>query len=177
MALGVLLVGGGISAAAFQSDTDVNLQPASLVGIIGGAIDIGLGLFVTFAPNLARDDYRAIPDRRLTERELGRLEGVLRNDAQLGEYMRSFSRWLGAGMGLGGLGALPVLALSASGSSQTVEWLVSGGVALSGIIFFITSLFESPAEADWREYRRGLMPRETPQISFVPTGDGFAITF
>lgn len=179
---GALAIGGGITLAALQDELgltnhDLTAPCAAIVGL--GVVEIALGILALTIPNSPRDEYREIPERPLTEREIGRLEGLLRLEARNAELGRTLSLWLGGGLAVGGLAAIPLVAVFPPSDQFQVSlsWGIAGAFALTGLLTFVVALFESPSEADWREYRQGLMPRETPQVSLVPTGDGFAVLF
>lgn len=175
--VGVLAIGGGVAWTAATDEPDRTLLSVGLVA--AGALEIGLGLFTLLTPNLSRDEYQRIPTQTLSEREIGRLEGLLRRDAELAGVMRQLMMWTGLGLAVGGFAAMPIVALDPPATDRELglSWGIAGGAAFLGALYFVISLFESSAEGDWRDYQRGLMPREMPQISLVPTGNGFAVMF
>jgi hypothetical protein len=177
--MGALAIGAGIAVPVLVNDAELNLTLPSVGLIALGAVEIGLGVVMLVAPNVPRDEYHRIPTGPLSEREIGRLEGLIRHDAELAAFGRQMLMWSGIGFAVGGLGAMPVVALEPPSSvvDLSLSWGFAGASAFIGVLYVIMSLFETPQEGDWRDYQRGLMPRETPQISVRPTGNGFAVNF
>ncbi|MDQ3033883.1 MAG: hypothetical protein M3Y87_15815 [Myxococcota bacterium] len=174
---GALAVAGGIAIPALTEQPSLTLPSVGLVVV--GALEIGLGVFLVLAPNIARDEYRRIGDGPLTEREIGRLEGLLRHDADFARMQREMTMGLGIAMLAGGVAALPVVALDPPPTELDagLSWGIAAGASLIGLLYLVMSLFESPAESDWRDYRNDLMPQEEPQVSVLPTGNGIAVMF
>lgn len=174
--VGALALGAGIAIPITTEQREATPGAAAMIAL--GGWSLGLGIFTLLNPNLEREDYLRIPDRRLTEREIGRLEGLLRHEAETAGAGRQFQMWAGLGLLVGGLGAIPLVALQPPPDEQlALSWTIAGGSALLGLVLFVVSLFPSGAEADWQDYRRNLMPRETPRVSVIPTGNGFAVVF
>ena len=146
------------------------------VALIGsGLLSASAGLAGLLLPNIAKDDDIALPDRPLTEREIGRLEGRLRLEAQLARQTRYLQLFSAVAVTLTGGAAFPLVATEArfNATDRLVGYAVAGGLVVAGVISLITSLFESEAEADWNEYQRGLMPAEfTPRVQVSATGFG-----
>lgn len=179
---GALAIGFGVGLGATQDERAVPpdlMTPLTTALIALGAFAIGLGVSAALTPNLPHDEQRELPERRLTEREIGRLEGLLRHEARAAARDRTIFLAMGASLAVGGLGAMPIVAAfpPAEAFGLTMSWGIAAGSAALGLLWFVTSLFESSSEADWREYERGLMPRDTPRVSLRPNLDGFLVVF
>ena len=82
----------------------------------------------------------------------------------------------GAGLVLACAAGIPIVATRDVGSSggRSIGYGVLGATLVAGLIYMASGLFEGPAEADWREYRRGLMPqRATSRVRFEGLGIRF----
>lgn len=176
--IGSLAVGAGIAVPFLTADERVEFSWLHVVLIGVGLVDVGLGIATALAPDLARHDLEALPSGPLTQRQIGRLEAMLEADARTAERGRVTSAWLGGGAAVAGLAVLPLVAAfpPANEEDLVTAYAVAGSTALLGLTTLLTALFESPEEADWREYRQGLMP-SVPQARIRPTFGGFRVEF
>jgi len=104
-----------------------------------------------------------LPERPLTEREIGRYEALLELDARRARDRRRRSVFGGLGLALASGAGIPLLATSDVGSERGrgIGHGLLGGLLITGLVYLVSGLFESAEEADWREYRRGLAPAPT----------------
>ncbi|GAB5541989.1 MAG: hypothetical protein SangKO_017490 [Sandaracinaceae bacterium] len=178
---GVVGLGGGATIAILQDESfgfsGLTLNAVAL--FVVGAYALGIGVFAAVSSNLLLDDFARMGSDPLTEREIGAFEEILRQDAQRANQMRLLSGFAGGGLVLGGLAAMPVLAAfpPLDTFDQTVGWTIAGACVGLGILSMIMAAFETPAEADWREYREGLRPRDVPTISISVSPAGITGSF
>lgn len=150
---------GAATALRLASDApEAQWASIALVGI--GFLSLTQGIVMFIAPDRAADDLRTLPERPLTEREIGRYEGLLELDARRARDRRRRSVFGGLGLALASAAGIPLLATSDVGSERGrgVGHGLLGGLLITGLVYLVSGLFESAEEADWREYRRGLAP-------------------
>ena len=165
---GSLAIANG--AACFGSALGIRLAGDSdegewasvaLVGV--GFLSLAQGMALILLPDRAAEDLRALPERPLTERELGRFEAILELDARRAHDRRYRSVFGGAGLALAAGAGIPVLASTDVGGDRGrgLGYGLLSGLFITGLVYLVSGLFESAEEADWREYRRGLAPAPT----------------
>lgn len=170
---GVTGIGGGVVSAVagawIWADQIFGFSPlgrplfGSLLLALGG-VELAFGIAALAAPpvsvqRLAR--WRLALEEGMTPEQLAAFEGELRADADAARQ----ERWLvmagGAGLALAGAG-IGVLAGTVEGLTdldRLYGGLVGGAYGLAGLVLFLTSFIESPAETAWNQYQRGEGPR------------------
>lgn len=148
---------------------DATFGPLRERGLIGAAT-IGIGvsalaialyeLFTTSFASLRRQRWRLALEGGLDERELGRFEGELRAEAEVGRFLRMVGIATGIANAGAGIAALLTTALAPLSDDDRIGGYVIGGtLALAGLVGSLTSLLiDSDAEVDWRLYSSGHGP-------------------
>lgn len=174
-------LGNGILAAGVGAGLRLRFDTAeatwgSVALLAVGVVSLAQGIILLATPNRARQDLEGLPERTLTEREIGRYEAVLRDAARGGRARRRRALIGGGALVLAPIVCIPIVATSEVGSSdgRSVGYGVMGAALVAGLIYMASGLFEGSVEADWREYRRGLMPqRSTSRVQFEGLGIRF----
>ena len=174
VANGGLGLGAAITLRLGTSAPEAEWASVALAGV--GVLSLAQGLALLLAPNRAMEDFRALPQRSLTARELGRYEGILGESARRAADRRRRSVIAGAGLAIAGAVAIGLLATSDVGTERGrgIGHGLLGALLITGLVYVVSGLFESPAEADWREYRRGLAPAPTAR---GPRPHGLGVIF
>jgi len=175
IANGALCVGAAVGLRLGIDDApETGWASVALVGV--GLLSAAQGIAMWVLPSRARLDVNALPSGPWTERDVGRFEGLLRDAARSARERRRRRLFSGTGLALAAASGIPLLATSDAGSARGrgMGYGVLGGLAIVGLVYVVSGLFESPAEADWREYRRGLMPLE---VSQRPRAEGLGVRF
>jgi hypothetical protein len=179
LVLGVLSAGLGLWLMLDQN----TFGPGSSIGGLGavalgvGVWSMGTGIYGLASSSFERDRRmrwrRALADG-LDERELGRFEGELRAEAELGGFLRGVE--VASGFIQAGAGLAMILATAFASSDlggQAIGHTMGSTFMLTGLISAFTALFvESTAEREWRRYREGHGPDEDPgpRLSIAPGG-------
>lgn len=174
LAVGNAALGFG-AATVLRLASDAPEAQWAAVGLVGiGFLSLAQGIAMFIAPDRAAEDFRRLPQRPLTEREIGRYEALLELDARNARDRRRRSVFGGLGLALASGVGIPLLATSDVGSERGrgIGHGLLGGLLITGLVYLVSGLFESAAEADWREYRRGLAPAPTARVR--PHGLGVA---
>lgn len=153
------LASGAAAAIRLASDApEGEWASVALVGV--GLLSLAQGVALLLLPDRAAEDLRALPARPLTEREIGRLEGIFELDARRAGDRRRRAVLGGIGLTLAAGVGVPVLASSDVGSERGrgIGYGILGGLCVTGLVYLVSALFESAEEADWREYQQGLAP-------------------
>ncbi|MEM9071560.1 MAG: hypothetical protein AAGE52_23840 [Myxococcota bacterium] len=170
-------VSAGIGVRLADDTLESTITAGAFVG--AGAVLLALAVARGASSDIDGADLARLPARALSPRELGYFEGRLQLQAQLARRRRFRRRFVGGAYILTGIAAA---ALVASGEDRrrrvdTIAYAASAGIGVVGLVFLITSFFESSAEADWREYREGLMPRPTAGVRWHVSPTGFGARF
>lgn len=148
-----------------------------------GRVTLGLGILslagpiaALVLPDYPQLDSENLPERPLTEREIGRFEGMLQSEARRGRSLRI------AGGISGGLhlvaGSLALGLSLRSGENfldSPAELGAYTGIMLGGVLNLISSFFRSKSEKIWDGYRSGEIQVESARVRF--SGDHLSVTF
>lgn len=184
LVLGALSAGLGLWLM-LDTDTFGSVPSASGLGAVGmglGLWSMGSGIFGLASSSFERDRrqrWRRALAGGLDERELGRFEGELRAEAELGRFLRGVevtSGFVQAGAGLAMIFATALASFDVGG--QAIGYPMGGTFVLTGLISALTALFvESTAEREWRRYREGHGPDDNPAPALSLTPGGARVTW
>ncbi|MFT5356139.1 MAG: hypothetical protein ACI9KE_003362 [Polyangiales bacterium] len=180
-----LAIAGGLLGAAgitgfgiygLVSDSDVLGGSVGRLYIAAGLLSLAAPIVLLATQDHPRLDVQNLPERALTEREIGYYEGLLHGEARLGRALRIGRGVQGALFTVGG-GLGFALTLNDGGFSDSpIEAGLYLGLSIGGLISALAAFFKTRQERTWEGYNAGVVPdAESARIRF--RGDGVQLTF
>lgn len=177
------IVGGFAFGAAMGGLGIYGLVDDGPVGGSLGRIYLSVGVLSLAAPivllatqNHPQLDLENLPERSLSEREIGYYEGILQSEARIGRALR-------VGRGIqGGLQAIAggvgfALTLNDGGFGESpIESGLYLGLGIGGLLSALSSFFKTRSERIWDAYSAGVVPgAEFARVRFL--GDSVQLSF